>query len=146
MATHFDAYKDLADLLINKAIPWLKAENLDVWHDPKPILQFIDLLQNGKVSKSAAYQHIFPEWIEDIRQDPLQIAMNKQLVISENQDFLDDEIKKILASYPDKVKEYQKGKKGLIGFFMGQVIQKTGGKTDPKILQAKMEKALLSGL
>jgi Asp-tRNA(Asn)/Glu-tRNA(Gln) amidotransferase B subunit len=29
---------------------------------------------------------------------------------------------------------------------MGQVIQKTGGKTDPKILQAKMEKALLSGL
>lgn len=144
LATHCDAYKDLADLLINKAIPWLKAENLDVWHDPKPILQFIDLLQNGKVSKSAAYQHIFPEWIEDIRQDPLQIAMNKQLVISENQDFLDDEIKKILASYPDKVKEYQKGKKGLIGFFMGQVIQKTGGKTDPKILQAKIEKALVN--
>jgi aspartyl-tRNA(Asn)/glutamyl-tRNA(Gln) amidotransferase subunit B len=48
----------------------------------------------------------------------------------------------VLKANADKVKEYQKGKKGLIGFFMGQVMQKSGGKADPKVLQVKMEDML----
>ena len=134
----------MAELLINKALPWLKSENKEIWPNPLLLLRFIELLQDRKVSKSAAYQHIFPEWIEDIEQDPVQIAVRKQLIISDDQDFLDNEIQKIVAAYPDKVKEYQKGKKGLLGFFMGQVMQKVGGKADPKTLQVKMEKALLA--
>lgn len=144
LASQCSAYKDLAELLINKALPWLKSENKEIWPNPLLLLRFIELLQDRKVSKSAAYQHIFPEWIEDIEQDPVQIAVRKQLIISDDQDFLDYEIQKIVAAYPDKVKEYQKGKKGLLGFFMGQVMQKVGGKADPKTLQVKMEKALLA--
>ena len=33
----------------------------------------------------------------------------------------------------DKVKEYKKGKKGLIGLFMGEVMKLSKGKADPKL-------------
>jgi len=43
---------------------------------------------------------------------------------------------------PDKVAEYQKGKKGLIGLFVGEVKKLSKGKADPKIVTDLLEKAL----
>ena len=37
-----------------------------------------------------------------------------------------------LSKYPDKVEEYKKGKKGLLGLFMGEVMKLSKGKADPK--------------
>jgi aspartyl-tRNA(Asn)/glutamyl-tRNA(Gln) amidotransferase subunit B len=34
---------------------------------------------------------------------------------------------------PDKVSEYKKGKKGLIGLFVGEVKKLSKGKADPKL-------------
>ncbi len=34
---------------------------------------------------------------------------------------------------PDKVSEYKKGKKGLIGLFVGEVKKLSRGKADPKL-------------
>ncbi len=48
-----------------------------------------------------------------------------------------------MADFPDKVKEYKSGKKGLIGFFVGQVVKEAGGKADPKLVNEKVSKALL---
>jgi aspartyl-tRNA(Asn)/glutamyl-tRNA(Gln) amidotransferase subunit B len=45
---------------------------------------------------------------------------------------------------PDKVLEYRKGKKGLIGLFMGEVKKRSKGKADPKrtndVLQEQLNK------
>jgi aspartyl-tRNA(Asn)/glutamyl-tRNA(Gln) amidotransferase subunit B len=42
---------------------------------------------------------------------------------------------------PDKVNEYKKGKKGLIGLFVGEVKKISKGKADPKIInQLLLEK------
>ena len=43
---------------------------------------------------------------------------------------------------PNKVKEYQKGKKGLIGLFVGEVKKKSKGKADPKKTTALLEERL----
>ena len=47
------------------------------------------------------------------------------------------EIKKqidaVLAHMPEKVAEYKKGKKALLGLFMGEVKKISKGKADPKI-------------
>jgi aspartyl-tRNA(Asn)/glutamyl-tRNA(Gln) amidotransferase subunit B len=139
-----EATKDIAELFIHKILPYLKNEHKTLVDlgDLTHIHSFIALLQSETVAKSAAYQHIFPIWMNDISQDPAEIAKKLALVKSDDQSFLDDIIINILTSNPDKVKEYQKGKKGLLGFFMGQVMQKSGGKADPKVLQNKMEEAL----
>jgi aspartyl-tRNA(Asn)/glutamyl-tRNA(Gln) amidotransferase subunit B len=38
-----------------------------------------------------------------------------------------------MAKFPDKVKAYRKGKKGLAGFFMGQIMRMSKTKLDPKL-------------
>lgn len=144
LANKTSHYKVLAELLISKVIPYLKANGISLHNlgDLDQLLNFIHLIDSNKVSKSAAYQQLFPAWIKDISQHPEEMATALQLIKSDDQDFLDDLIAEVLQANPDKVKEYQKGKKGLLGFFMGQVMQKSGGKADPKVLQVKMEKML----
>ena len=34
--------------------------------------------------------------------------------------------------YPDKVKEYHNGKKGVVGLFMGEIMKKSKGKINPQ--------------
>ena len=51
-------------------------------------------------------------------------------------------IEKVLMQNPDKVKEYQNGKKGLLGFFMGQVKQSAGLALDVGTLKSLLEEAL----
>jgi aspartyl-tRNA(Asn)/glutamyl-tRNA(Gln) amidotransferase subunit B len=38
-----------------------------------------------------------------------------------------------LAAFPDKVAEYQSGKKGLLGLFMGEVMKRSRGAADPSV-------------
>ena len=53
-------------------------------------------------------------------------------------------VDEVVAANPSQVAEYQSGKEKLIGFFVGQVMQKTGGKANPgqvnQILKAKLAK------
>jgi aspartyl-tRNA(Asn)/glutamyl-tRNA(Gln) amidotransferase subunit B len=42
-------------------------------------------------------------------------------------------IEEVLNKMPDKVAEYKKGKKGLIGLFVGEVKKVSKGKADPKL-------------
>ena len=53
-------------------------------------------------------------------------------------------VDEVIAANPSQLAEYQSGKDKLIGFFVGQVMQKTGGKANPgqvnQILKAKLAK------
>jgi aspartyl-tRNA(Asn)/glutamyl-tRNA(Gln) amidotransferase subunit B len=41
-------------------------------------------------------------------------------------------VEEVIKAMPDKVIEYRKGKKGLIGLFMGEVKKRSRGKADPR--------------
>jgi aspartyl-tRNA(Asn)/glutamyl-tRNA(Gln) amidotransferase subunit B len=46
--------------------------------------------------------------------------------------------------FEDKVKEYRKGKKGLLALFVGEVMKQTKGKADPKVTNEILLKKLKS--
>jgi aspartyl-tRNA(Asn)/glutamyl-tRNA(Gln) amidotransferase subunit B len=52
-------------------------------------------------------------------------------------------VDEVLAAHPDNVAAYRGGKKGLLGFFVGQVMQKTNGTADARVvnelLRAKLD-------
>lgn len=100
-------------MLISKVIPYVKTKGIFLGDlgDTDQLLRFIHLLDSNKVSKSAIYQHVFPVWIRDISQNPEDISSDLQLIKSDDQDFLDGLIEQVLQNNPEKVKEYQKGKK-----------------------------------
>ena len=42
-------------------------------------------------------------------------------------------INEVLEKYAEKVKEYKKGKKGLLSLFVGEVMKQSKGKADPGV-------------
>ena len=103
---------------------------------------FINLIESGKVSPAIAYQRLFPALVENPGKDPLELAEILNLLQSEDQGFLEALVDEVIKANPDKVAVYQKGKKGLLGFFMGEVMKKSKGKAEPKATNALLRKKL----
>ncbi|MDF1697444.1 MAG: Asp-tRNA(Asn)/Glu-tRNA(Gln) amidotransferase subunit GatB [Saprospiraceae bacterium] len=134
----------LSSFIINKVLPFCQ-ENNKVLDDMQVdnISKFILLLDSEKISKSAGLNAMSELVLKSTEPMDLEkVAKDLNLIQSEDQDFLDDLIDSILSKNIDKVKAYQNGKKGLLGFFMGQVMGQAKGKANPKILTTKLSKAL----
>ena len=71
-----------------------------------------------------------------------EIAQEKNWIQESDDDKINEYIKLAINKYPEKVIEYQNGKKGLIGLFMGEIMKISKGKVDPK----KANKKLLNEL
>jgi aspartyl-tRNA(Asn)/glutamyl-tRNA(Gln) amidotransferase subunit B len=99
---------------------------------PKSIASLIELIEQNKVSNSIATQRIFPEMLKQPSKTALQIAEELNLIQNSNDDFIVPLIEDVMARFPDKVKEYKSGKKGLLGMFVGEVMKAAKGKADPR--------------
>jgi glutaminyl-tRNA synthetase len=77
--------------------------------------------------------------------DPAEITRRLDLVQVSDDDALLPEIRSVVAEHADKAAAWRGGKTGLMGFFMGQVMRRTGGKADPERAQALLEAELSAG-
>jgi len=139
-------YKAAANLLINKLFPLLEEKQLAITDCPIPqtaLSDFLQLIHDGKVSSSVAYQKLFPALFDNTRVPVAQLAEQLQLIQNSDEDFLKEIITQAIAKHPDKVKAYQKGKKNLLGLFMGEVMRNSKGKADPKLTNQLLMKMLL---
>jgi aspartyl-tRNA(Asn)/glutamyl-tRNA(Gln) amidotransferase subunit B len=66
--------------------------------------------------------------------DPLQEAAKMNLLIDSNSDYILPIADAVLLQFEDKVKNTGKGKKGLLALFVGEVIKRSKGKADPKVV------------
>jgi aspartyl-tRNA(Asn)/glutamyl-tRNA(Gln) amidotransferase subunit B len=99
---------------------------------PDNFAQLIALVDEGKINHTIAAQKLFPAMLKEPGKSPLNLATAHNLLISENKDEVQQFIHDALAKYPDKVAEYKKGKKGVLGLFMGEIMKKSKGKIDPQ--------------
>jgi len=76
---------------------------------------------------------LLPELIRHPDTDPEVLAGELDLMIESGGDAIMKEVRKALDKYPEKILEYHRGKKGLIGLFMGEVMKSTRGKADPAL-------------
>ena len=106
------------------------------WND------LLSLISDGKLSFSQAAQKVLPLMLFDATADPIEIAEKLDLIQDADTGQLKQWIEKIIASMPEKVSEYKKGKKGLIGLFVGEVKKISKGKADPKIVTQILEEIL----
>jgi aspartyl-tRNA(Asn)/glutamyl-tRNA(Gln) amidotransferase subunit B len=59
-----------------------------------------------------------------------------------DQDDLTKIVQEVLNEHPTIVQQYQGWKESTIGFFVGQVMKKTGGKVNPQLAQEELKKQL----
>lgn len=137
------SYKTIANWVIGPVrTAFLETNNTELKISPASLINLIQLIENGTISHTAATQQLFPALLQKPNQDPALIASEMNLVQDRNTDTLQQIIDEVLVSYAAKVTEYRKGKKGLIGLFTGEVMKKSGGKADPKLVQQLLLESL----
>ncbi|MEM8967490.1 MAG: Asp-tRNA(Asn)/Glu-tRNA(Gln) amidotransferase subunit GatB [Bacteroidota bacterium] len=104
--------------------------------------ELTELVASDRVSFAAASQKIFPALLNTPQASPTQVAEQLNLFQESNTDSLQTLVNEVIADFPDKVVAYQKGKKGLLGMFMGEVMKRSQGKANPKIANELLRKAL----
>ena len=67
---------------------------------------------------------------------------SRVLFRSKNTDELKEWVTAVLNKMPEKVSEYKKGKKGLMGLFVGEVKKLSKGKADLKSVTQMLEDVL----
>ena len=129
-------YKAAANWLLGPVRSGLNEKSLD-WKDlplhPESLARLIRLVEEGRLSFSIAAERIFPVLMNEPGRDALEIATSLNLIQSSDTSEINAWIEQALAGMPDKVNEYKKGKKGLIGLFVGEVKKLSKGKADPKL-------------
>ena len=110
---------------------------------PEQLASLITLVDEGKVSNTVATSKVFPAMLSD-KDSANKIAEKNNWVQESDSNALGNYITQAIAKYPAKVAEYQGGKKGLIGLFMGEVMKLSKGQADPKLanqlLRTELEK------
>jgi len=145
LCEHTNNYKAAANLIINKILPTCSELNISIENFPvshEQLAAFIQLIDDGKVSNSNTYQRIFPQLLEQPGRAPLEIAKELNLIQTADTDFLEKLVDEVLAANPDKVEKFRKGKKGLLGFFVGEVMRRSKGKAEPKATNKLLNKKL----
>ena len=139
--------KSAANWMLGPVKTWLNNENKNIDQFPVAASKLgllIKMVEENKISFSAASSTILPLLIENPQADPLQEAGKMNLIMESNSDYILPIADEVLLQFQDKVKEYRKGKKGLLALFVGEVIKRSKGKADPKVVNEILNQKLNS--
>jgi aspartyl-tRNA(Asn)/glutamyl-tRNA(Gln) amidotransferase subunit B len=109
---------------------------------PVTLAKLIELIQDGKISFSAASQRVFPELLRNSGKSVIDVAQELDVMQDSDPDRVQELVNDVLSSFPIKVEEYRRGKKGLLAMFMGEVMKRSQGKADPKLAAEMLKKKL----
>jgi aspartyl-tRNA(Asn)/glutamyl-tRNA(Gln) amidotransferase subunit B len=130
-----------ANFFINKWYPSEDAEEISNGLDFKMVAQFLQLIEDNQIAASIAYQKIWPELVKQ-PQDVLGLCQKLNLLQTSDINTIESMAQQVLDENAGQVEQYIKGKKGMITFFMGQLMKKSRGKANPEIARATFEKLL----
>ena len=97
-------------------------------------------ISSGKVSLSLAKQILKIMW--ETKDSPEKIIKEKGFGQISDEKTLRHSIQNILTKHSKQVKEYKQGKQKLFGFFIGKVMQLTGGQANPQMLKTLLKEEL----
>lgn len=144
-AEHTVNYKAISNWIMGPVKSYLNESNPDIETFPvkaKKLAEMIDLIDRKILSHDSAAKLVFPELLKDPDLDIDHLIRIRGLDVRVEADQIEEIIHEVLEAYPDKVEEYKKGKKGLIGLFVGEVMRKTKGKADPQKTNMLIREAL----
>ena len=105
------------------------------------LVELIELVETNQLSFSVASTKVFKEMMAN-PSSPKTFATENNLLQTGSTEEIEKWIEEVLANHIEKVAEYKKGKKGLLGLFMGEVKKISKGKADPKKTTVLLEQKL----
>jgi aspartyl-tRNA(Asn)/glutamyl-tRNA(Gln) amidotransferase subunit B len=130
-------YKAVANWMLGPVKSWLNENNLGIKDfplSPAILASLILLVEEKKLSFSSASSKVLPSLIKNPDVDALKLAKELNLLQESNSDYILPIVEEVLLKFDDKVKEYKKGKKGLLALFVGEIMKRSKGKADPHVV------------
>lgn len=121
---------DLKKVLNYNEVSYTESELKTGWID-----YLLGLLDEDNISDRNAEQ-LLRELVEEPR-DPEEIVEEQDLLKAE-EDEVDQIVSEVIDENPDAVEDYNSGEEGAVNFLVGQVMQNSGGKADPKTAREKI--------
>jgi len=110
--------------------------------NPEKLADVINLVDNKKITQQIALQQLLPLIISNEGADVNKLAADHNLLIEENSDELAGFVDEVLSKYDAQVQAYKKGKKGVLGLFVGEVMKLAKGKADPQKINELLQEKL----
>jgi aspartyl-tRNA(Asn)/glutamyl-tRNA(Gln) amidotransferase subunit B len=132
-----------ANWVINELLGALNKNNTAISDSPIKAAQIgalIDLISDNTISGKIA-KDVFAEMFISGK-DPGKIVDEKGLKQVTDTGAIEKIVDEVIAENPDNVAGYKAGKDKLFGFFVGQVMKKTGGKANPGVVNDLLKKKL----
>ena len=138
-----DAYKQASNYLMTDVLRVVGEEHIKINEfsiKPQNLASMIDLINEGTISTKIA-KDVFEEMLHS-GQTPDSIVEKKGLRQVSDEGAIDKVVEEVLQSNPEEVQRYIGGKDKVFGFFVGEVMKKTRGKANPKILNDLLKQKL----
>ena len=143
---HTKNYKAAANWLLGPVKSHLNENDLEIKDFTLPairIAEIIKLIEEGKINFSIASSKLFTAQLQQPNKTAEEIVTELNLLQESNDDTVTLWVNEVINKMPEKVSEYKKGKKTLIGLFAGEVKKLSKGKADMqmvnKILNEKLK-------
>jgi aspartyl-tRNA(Asn)/glutamyl-tRNA(Gln) amidotransferase subunit B len=135
--------KAASNWVMNDVLRKLKEDDADIGEcrvTPAGLGQLVKLIAEGTISGKIAKDVFEKMWTSG--EGPQAIVEREGLVQLSDEGALQATVTEVVEASPDQVAAYRGGKKATIGWFVGQVMKKTGGKANPRVVNALLRKVL----
>jgi aspartyl-tRNA(Asn)/glutamyl-tRNA(Gln) amidotransferase subunit B len=139
------APRPAANWLTGEVTGWLRRTDTDPATLPlsgDQLAELIAMVDDGTVSTSAAKEVL--EGVLDGEGRPGEVADTRDLVQISDSSALEAAVDEALAANPEAVANFRAGEKKVVGFLVGQVMQATQGRADPKLVNRLLNEKLSS--
>ena len=108
---------------------------------PSDLAELVDMIAANEINGKQA-KEIFIKMLDGENGTPRAIADKFSMKQITNTSAIESVVDEIIAANAPQVEQYRAGKTGLLGFFVGAVMKKTGGKANPAVVNEILRKKL----
>jgi len=130
---HTNAIKAASNWVIGPIKSYCNEHNMSLSKFPvsfSTIAALIEMVENGTLNFGNASGKILQHLINHPLKSATEAATALNLLQVKDEATTEEWVNEVINKMPEKVKEYQSGKKGLIGLFAGEVKKLSKGKAD----------------
>jgi aspartyl-tRNA(Asn)/glutamyl-tRNA(Gln) amidotransferase subunit B len=137
--------KGVANWLMTEVLRELKERKagvmeIDAALPPARLAALVGLVDAGKLSSSAAKEVFTTLWGSG--EEPAAALERLGLGQVSNPSQIEAWVEEVVRDHPAQVAQYRAGKAQLLGFLVGQVMKRSGGRAEPKSVQQLLRQAL----
>ena len=135
--------KKAANSLINDVLGLMNELNLsadELFLTPERLGNILLLVDEGTINTSTGKMLI--RKTQQLKKEPGSIVEEEGLAQVTDSATIERICQEVIEENPAQVEQYRSGKEGVVGWLIGQVMAKSGGKANPEVVRETLEKLL----